>query len=155
MSHLVAGFLVLAVAGVTQYILGLRDEQSAQATQRNVAESKSEESNLRLERRYIAEGVGAVQADDLTSALPWFAEALRMAEASKPGDLGRLERIKAHRVRLGNALRSVAAPIGVFRMGAACGPPSAPTAAFWRRPTAGPSASGRSTRGEISSHPGA
>jgi WD40 repeat protein/serine/threonine protein kinase/tetratricopeptide (TPR) repeat protein len=113
-AHLVAGFLVLAVAGVTQYILALRDEQQRTANQRTIAERKSEESDLRLERQYVAEGVRRMEADDLTAALPWFAEALRMADASRPGAAGRAERIKAHRVRLGNALRSGPAPIGVF-----------------------------------------
>jgi WD40 repeat protein/serine/threonine protein kinase/tetratricopeptide (TPR) repeat protein len=86
-SHLVAAFLVLAVAGVTQYILALRAEQA-----RTLAQSK--EVTRRLDRQYVSEGLRRWGEGDWIGSLPWLAEGLTLSEPGSPREL-------VHRVRLG------------------------------------------------------
>jgi WD40 repeat protein/tetratricopeptide (TPR) repeat protein len=86
-AHLLAVFLVLAVAGVVQYIVAIRREQGR-------TEAQAREVTRRLDRQYVAEGVRRWGDGDWLGSLPWLTEALTLAE---PGS----RRAQAHRIRLG------------------------------------------------------
>ncbi len=86
--NLLAAALLLAAAGVTAYIVSIRQEQDRTHAQWSTAER-------RLVRGYLREGVRQLDAGNPLAGLPFFAAALgRTEEAGLPeGD--------AHRLRLG------------------------------------------------------
>ena len=72
--------------------------EQKEAAQRRRAEDFAEESRQRLVLAQVASGVGLLEQGDPHSALPWFAEALRL-------DQGNPAREENHRLRLAATLQ--------------------------------------------------
>src|SRR5262249_34920906 len=72
--------------------------QKNESEQRQRAEDNAEESRQRLVRAQVATGASLMDQGDLHSALPWFAEALRL-------DRGDPAREENHRPRLAATLQ--------------------------------------------------
>src|SRR5262249_23197039 len=79
--------LRLAGVAVVSTVLAVRiaAARDDEAAQRRRAEDNAEESRQRLVRAQVAGGASLMEQGDLHSALPWFAEALRL----DPGDPAR------------------------------------------------------------------
>jgi WD40 repeat protein/tRNA A-37 threonylcarbamoyl transferase component Bud32 len=121
LSASVATLLVLVAAVATvaafgQHVLAERAKAAAsRATElasseraaRLLADARAEEIRRRMVRMNVDNGVRIVDQGDLTGALPWFAEALRL-------DRNDLAAATTHRLRLGTILTQCPILDGVF-----------------------------------------
>jgi len=100
-ASLVAAVALLLVLGTVGSVLMARHDRSLRSNAeqaKHTAEDNARESHERLVRQYVRQGMGLVDQGDLLTALPWFAEALRIDDEHP-------ERRKLHRIRLAATIR--------------------------------------------------
>jgi WD40 repeat protein/tetratricopeptide (TPR) repeat protein len=88
--------IILTLSGL--YYVSLLDALGSEQEARTEAERKARESQQRLVRLYVSNGVRLMDDGDLLGSLPWFAEALRL-DQDDPA------RAAIHRSRLGAVLQ--------------------------------------------------
>jgi WD40 repeat protein/serine/threonine protein kinase len=96
-AGVIALVLVAAVILSSQLALRATRAEHEQSRLRGVAETKANESRLRLIRRYVAEGNRLLEQRQAVTALPWMVEALQL-------ELGDRQREKDERLRIAQTL---------------------------------------------------